>query len=310
MATALTIRENDDLLQVIHNFLSDSEPLIEKPIKISDDLKTITIHFAGSAYNSSMPSSSMRAFLKLQDAVYDIYSIYAYGKRTRLSRDIRNELEIDVIVKEGTSLFEFNLDKITKAIAKRIKAMTGKELAAAMAAVCLTILIATLGSRYIDRRAEIEKLQQWSSTLTDVQKNTVDAVTTVMESQLSFFRMTSSQNFDFLEINGQPLTQEELREMVRTERISHPIETKVYSGKYKITDIHFGEDITKLDVIGTVGGTVIKNVNILKGVISENDYQWFKDSASGLEVEMTIVATERNGETISSFLQSFSIPQN
>jgi len=310
MATALTIGNNDNLLEIVHSFLSDNDFFKGKTVKISDELKKLTIHVSGPAFNSSMPSRAMRAFLELQDAIYAIYSAYAYGEKRRLSAVIKNELELDVIVKEGTSLFELNLDKITDAFAKRIKTMTGKELAGLIAAICLTFLLATLGSKAIDHKAEIEKIRELRTTLTDVQKNTADAMIEAMEAQQSFYRATSYQDFDTLEINGQPFTQEELREMVKTPRVQHPIETKIYSGKYRITDIHLGDDTVYLDVIGTAGGTVVRNINLLKGVISANDYQWFKDSAAGLEVEMTIVATEKNGEIISSFLQSFSIPKN
>jgi hypothetical protein len=310
MATALTIRNNDNLLEIVHSFLSDNDFFKGKTVKISDKLKNISIHFTGPTYNSSIPSSAMRAFLELQDSIYAIYSEYAYSEKKRLSAVIRHELELDVIVKEGSSLFEVRLNKITDAIAKRIKAMTGKELAGVTAAVCLTFLVSTLGSKAIDHKAEIEKLKELRATLTGVQKNTADAMIEAMESQQSFYRITSSQSFEALEINGQPFTQEELREMVKTQRVQHPIETKVYSGKYRITDIHLGDDTVYLDVIGITGGTVVKNVNLLKGIISANDYQWFKDSTAGLEVDMTIVATEKNGEIIASFLQSFSIPNN
>jgi len=310
LETALTISKNENLLEIVYSLLSDNDFFKDKSVKVSDDLKKISIHFTGSAFNSSVPSRAMRAFLELQDAIYAIYSVYAYGEKRRLSADIRNELEFDVIVKEGSSLFEVKLGKIEEAIAKRIKAMTGKELAGVIAIICLTFLVATLGSKAIDHKAEIEKLQELRSTLTDVQKNTADAMIEAMESQQSFYRITSSQNFDSLEINGQTFTQEELREMVKIKRVRHPIETKMYSGKYRITDIHLGTDTVYLDVVGTVEGTVVKNVNLLKGIISANDYQWFKDSTAGLEVEMTIVATEKNGEIIAAFLQSFSIPQN
>jgi len=33
-----------------------------------------------------------------------------------------------------------------------------------------------------------------------------------------------------------------------------------------------------------------------------------KDSVSGLEVEMTVVATVKNGKILTSYLQSFSLP--
>jgi hypothetical protein len=188
--------------------------------------------------------------------------------------------------------------------------MTGKELAGVTAAVCITFLASSLGSKVIDHRAEIERFRQTSSTLTGVQKNTAEAMIEAMEAQQSFYRLTSTQPFDSLEINGELFTKEDLREMVKVTRERHPIEQKIYSGNFKITDIHLGDETIYLDIVGAETGLAIKYVNLLKGIISENDYQWFKDSADGREVEMTIVATEKNGEIIASFLQSFSIPEN
>lgn len=186
--------------------------------------------------------------------------------------------------------------------------MTGKELAGVTVAICLTFLASSFGSKHLDHKAEIEKLKELRTTLTDIQKNTANAMIEAMESQQSFYRITSSQVFDFLEINGEPFTQEELKGMARVQRVRHPIETKIYSGRYKVTDIHLGNDAVHLDVAGIKTGKVIRDINLLVGIINENDYQWFKDSANGQEVEMTIVATEKNGEIIAAFLQRFSIP--
>jgi hypothetical protein len=65
--------------------------------------------------------------------------------------------------------------------------MTGKELTGVTAAACLTFLGATLGSKAIDRKAEIERLKEIRQTTTDVQQNTVDAMVKAMESRQSFW---------------------------------------------------------------------------------------------------------------------------
>jgi hypothetical protein len=305
---ALSIESGDDLYTQLIKYLSDESFLEGKALNLPNELKKISIHITGSAFNSSVPSRAMRAFLELQDAIWSMYSIYVYGEKRRLASSVRSALEIDVIVQEGSSWYEVPLENISKAISERVKTMTGKELAGVTAAACLAVLAATFGSKAIDHKTEIEKLKEMRQTTTDVQQNTADALVKAMESQQSFYRIISSQSYDTLEINGELFTHEELREMVKVSRTKYPIEQKIYSGKYRITDIHIGEETIYLDVIGSGTGKVIKNVNLLKGIISENDYQWFKDSADGQEVDMTIVATEKNSEIIASFLQTFSIP--
>jgi len=250
----------------------------------------------------------MRSFLGLQDTLYEMASIHAYGERARLPPDMRSELGIDVIVSKGSSFYTVNIDQIAKAIAARIKKMTGKEVAGAIAMVCATFLLATLGLRIVDHRAEIERLKLTSAAIAEVQKNTADAMIAALQSQQSFYRMTSRQGFDSLKINGQMFTREELRDIVKTERRRHAVETKVHSGKFMVTDIHFEDDAIYLNIVRPSDGLAMRYVNLLADTMSRNDYQWFKDSASRLEVEMTIVATVKNGEIIASYLQSFSLP--
>ena len=184
--------------------------------------------------------------------------------------------------------------------------MTGKELIGGIAAICVTLLLYNLGSKAINHKAEIERIKQISSTVTDVQRNTANAVIEVLNSQQYFYRIALRQNFDTLKINNIPFTHEELRDIVKIERPRHPVENKIYSGNFRITNIHLGDDTVYLDVIRTSDGVVIKYVNLLANIIGTNDYQWFKDSSRGREVEMTIVTVEKKGEIISSFLQSFT----
>ncbi|MDR1176012.1 MAG: hypothetical protein LBK83_11155, partial [Treponema sp.] len=125
---ALTIRNTEVLFSTVLGFLSD-ENILKNGVTISKPLKKITIHFTGSAYKSSMPTRTMRSFIELQDAIYSIYSMYAYGDKKRLPAEIRHDLELDVIVREGSSWYDVPLEKIVSAVSERIKAMTGKELA-------------------------------------------------------------------------------------------------------------------------------------------------------------------------------------
>jgi hypothetical protein len=251
---------SDNLLKTIYDFLENDNCLNDKSIEISDELKKLSLEYKGKLYNSSMPIRAMRSFIELQDTIYGIFSLYAYGEKKKLSFEMRRELEMDVIVKGGSSRYNIDLGKIIKAFAERIKKMTGRELAGVTAAACVTFLASTLGSKAINHKAELDRLSQMSETLTGVQKITADAMIDALNSQQSFYRVISKQDFDALEINGQSFTQGELAEMVKIERPRHPIENKIYSGKFKITDIHLGDGTIYFDVVGSTDGIVIKSL--------------------------------------------------
>jgi hypothetical protein len=308
MGATLTVT-SDNLLETIHKFIENDNYLKDKSIEISGELKKLSIKYTGTMYNSSMPIRAMRSFIELQDTIYGIFSLYAYGDKKRLSFEMRRELEMDVIVNEGSSKYNIDLEKIIEAFADRIRKMTGVELAGVTAAICVTLLTSTLGSKAINHKAELDRLNQMGNISTDIQKNTVAAIIDVLNTQQSFYRVISKQNFDTLEINGQSFTQGELAEMVKVERPRHPVENKIYSGKFRITEIHLGDDTIYLDV-NRSDGIEIRYVNLLDEIIDKDDYQWLKDSVNRNEVEMTIIVTEKNGEILASFLQSFSIPKN
>jgi ASC-1-like (ASCH) protein len=295
MSDILTLT-SDNLLNTIYNFLENDRYLENKSIEISDELKKLSIKYTGAIYNSNMPIRAMRSFIELQDTIYRIFSLYAYGEKKRLSLEMRHELEMDVIVKEGSSIYDIDIEKIIEAFSDRIRKMTGKELAGVTAAICITILASTLGSKAINHKVELNKLDQMKNMITDVQKNTVNAMIDALNTQQSFYRIISKQDFDKLEINGQSFTQDELAELVKTEKQRHPIENRIYSGKFRITDIHLGDDTIFLDVIRSSDKMAIRYVNLLGEIITTNDYKWFKDFSSGLEVEMTIVAREKMGK--------------
>ena len=300
--------DRQNILDTIHSFLSGEDFFENKKIEISDDLKKLIIQYKGEAYKSSISTGVMRSFIRLQASINDIFSIYAYGENKKIPTEILERLEINVLVSDGSSRYHINIEKISEAISDRIRRMTGKELAGIIAALCATFLLSTLSLRAIDHRAEIERMRQTNAMVTDIQRNTAEAMIAAMQSQQSFYRITSRQGFDTLEIDGQPFTHKELKEIVRTERPRHPVESKVFSGKFRITDIHFGDDGNFIDVVSASEEYAVKNVNMLIEIMGTDNYQWFKDSASGNEVEMTIVATVKNGEIIASYLQSFSLP--
>jgi len=316
MSSTIVI-DKQNILDTIHAFLSESDFFEDKEIVISDDLKKLAIAYDGKAFNSSIPTGVMRSFLGLQESIHEIYSLHAYGEKRKLPPETKKELEIVVVVEEGSSLYNIDIGSIIDAVANRVGAMTGAEFIGTAAALCVTFLISTLGSKAMNHRAErdrvkaeLERKRLESDSLTAVQKNTADAIISATQQQQSFYRATLQQGFEKLSINGEAFAHEDLREMISAEKRRHPVESKIYAGRFRITAVRFGDNGNFLDATGISGGHTLRNVSVLVDIMGADNFRWVKDSASGLEVEMTVVATVKNGEIIASFLQSFSLPQN
>ena len=162
-----------------------------------------------------------------------------------------------------------------------------------------------VGGKYIDAKKEIALIEAQGKVLSDVQKNTIYAIEKIQTGGKDFDRELAKQEFDSLEINEQKITQGDLQQWAKTPREKKPLETKIYRDRFIITDVHFEHDTTYIDVKNAQDEKVIKYVNILAELVSEDDYQWFKDSANRQPIDMTIVSTEKQGKIMAAYLQSF-----
>lgn len=302
----LTICNNADVIDLVHRAINDASFFENKQIEIDKSFEKLIIHLHGDDFDSSITTGLMKGILALQDSLYGTYSRSVYGEYRRLTQEEKKSIELCVRIDPGSSMFSIDLDKITNAMAERIRRMTGKEILGTIAIVAVAVTLGLGTAKYIDSKTEIEKLRIHSDTITEVQKNTNVVLIGALESQSAFFRAVSKQNFDELNISGEDFSKAEVNEITKVTRERRPISTKLYSDDYLITDIHFENDAIYLDVVGTENKKVIKHVNIFKEHISTDDYQWFKDSTNQQAIKMSISATEKNNEIIAASLVSFS----
>lgn len=276
----------------------------DKSIEISDSLPAIRIHLKGEKFNSSITTGLMKAILHLQDSVYRNYSLYAYGCMTRLSAEEREALEMCVKIEQGSSIVDIIINPIVNEVGKRVKKMTNKQFVATAA----TIAILGIGyfgvNRYADYRQKITELQMQHEHDEEVQKIAVAGVVDMLKGQSDFLRELSKQNFDSVILAETEYSSAELKELTKGTRERHQPISVPYTGDFTITDIHIQEDNLFIDVTKD-DGVVIKYVNVVKSMISQDDYDWLKESAEHRPVKMTIVATERNGVQIAAYLQNF-----
>jgi hypothetical protein len=286
--------------------LADISWFEDKQITFADSIKGLQIHLIGEQFNSSITTGIMRAILKLQTAVYENYSIYRYGCIKRLSTDDRFILELCVKVLPGSSWLEIDVADILKAIAKRISAMTYKQFMGTVAVVAIGCLVRLGINKIADYKTKVAELEVQRAAATDMQKIVVEAQIATIEAQTEFYRAISKQDLTMLEINGEAVDTELLKEITKTTREKHPLSTVIISGDFIITDIHIEEDAIYIDVVEQKKTTLLRYVNILKDLISTDDYQWFKDCTNRSAIQMTIITTQKKGEIISAYLQSFT----
>ncbi len=273
----------------------------------SDDIKGIKMRFQGERFESTLNTSMMRSILDLQKGLYEQYALFMYANKTkRLTLEEKQMLELYVKVEEGSSWIELIPLPIIKAAAERVKKMTGKEIIATIAAVSIGATLCISVPKIIDSHEKRKELEQMAQLIEGVQKTTVEAQIAALNAQTEFYRGVSKQTDSTdITINGEQVTSVQLREIVRKPREKVDIETLSYSGDFIITDIHFKDDAMYLDVVKIDTGKEIKYVNIFGEMISEDDYQWFKDSTNRQTIEMSIATTEKKGKIIGAKLVSF-----
>ena len=301
----IEIKSYEQVNKLIQGILLGDKNFKRTNIAIDKNLGGVLIHIEGDKFNSTITTGIMKGIISLQKALYDGYSLVQYGKIQKLTATEKEMLEIQVRVDEGSSIIERLVDVVAKSIGGKMEKLTSKEVVNIVKVLALTCGVCILGGKYIDAKKEIALIEAQGKVLTDVQKNTIHAVEKMQTGGKEFNREMAKQEFDKLEINKEQVTQGDLQEWSKTTREKKPIETQIYKGEFIITDIHFENDTIYIDVINSQDEKVIKYVNILADLVSEDDYQWFKDSTNRQSINMTIVSTEKQGKIIAAYLQSF-----
>lgn len=301
----ISITSYDQASALIQEIIAGERHLDNTKISIDKNIGGIVIHLTGEKFHSTITIGIMKGIISLQKALYDGYSLARYGTIQKLTAQEKEMLELQVRVNEGSSVIEILVDAVAKAVGDKMDKLTSKEIIKIVKVLALATGVCVLGGKYIDAKKEIALIEAQGKVLSDVQKNTIYAIEKIQNGGKEFDRELAKQPFDTLEINSQKITQGDLQQWAKTPRERKPLETKIYRDQFIITDIHFEHDTIYIDVKNAQDEKVIKYVNILAELVSEDDYQWFKDSANRQPIDMTIVSTEKQGKIMAAYLQSF-----
>ncbi|OHD20336.1 MAG: hypothetical protein A2Y38_22675 [Spirochaetes bacterium GWB1_59_5] len=297
------INTAEELSAALDSALADISVLDHTRFEFSPELTTLRIHLEGD-YDATLTPTVMRSILAIQDSLYDLYSHEKYGYKKRLANDEREAVDLVASVKPGTTSVEVFLSKALEVFTT----MSGTQALVGIGVLCGTYLIATLGKRYIDYHERIKETEARSRETTGNQQLLANTMTICLEGQREFLKTIAHEPFARLQLNGTTIDRDEISRMVKSPRVKKEEEDQVYSGEFKITDIHIADDGTFIDATHLESQTAISNINVLAAAIPAGDYQWLKDAVEegkGKPVTMRVIA-HRKGEKIEySYLQSF-----
>jgi len=111
VADAIKIRNEDDAFKVIQEFLDGAR--FKGGVELEGWPK-LKVRLVGDKFESSITPSVMKSFIELQNVIYKSYAIAQYDTddTRRLSKEERDELEIEVKVEEGSSIFEVDFQEV------------------------------------------------------------------------------------------------------------------------------------------------------------------------------------------------------
>lgn len=155
MAQNITIKSEADAFAAIQQYLDGGG--FKGEVRLAGWPK-LKIRLVGDKFDATITPPVMKSFLELQNLVYKSYAIAQYDTddTRRLSKEERDELEIQVKVEEGSSIFEVDFQGVLEKFAeKAVETMPPEVLAITIIGLGVLWVGKTSYSAYLDHRKEI-----------------------------------------------------------------------------------------------------------------------------------------------------------
>lgn len=149
------INDLDDAVVLLKHALNDQ--LDHYDLRIAD-LKKFSMHLTGDKFHQTITPSLMKGFIDLQNAIYRSYAQIKYNEPSilKLSKQEKDELELEVRVIDGSSGFEVDIQALFE---KLIKLLVGKMTSKHIFILVLSTILLYGGyetySNYLENQKEI-----------------------------------------------------------------------------------------------------------------------------------------------------------
>lgn len=175
MANKIAIKNESDAFAAIEQYLKDGKFSGNVELKGWPKLQ---VRLVGDKFESSITPTVMKSFIELQNLIYKSYAIAQYDTddTRRLSKEERDELEIEVKVEEGSSIFEVDFQEVLVKFAEKAAETMSPELIA-ITVLGLGVLWAgkTSFSTYLNYRKDVRlaevKSEEQREMLSTIKEN-------------------------------------------------------------------------------------------------------------------------------------------
>lgn len=153
------IRSEDDAYELLKRISEDGVDLQGVQLKF-DGWPKLQVHLVGEKYHQTITPTMMKGFIELQGAIYRSYALSKYGTPNirHLTKEERDDLEVEVKVSDGSSNFEINLQDL---FIKLIEMVGGKMEPIHIVTLVLGTGVMYFGTSalksYLDHRKEVRE---------------------------------------------------------------------------------------------------------------------------------------------------------
>lgn len=307
----MQINSTDELMDLAERAIKDPS-LIEQAFEFGPDFShgKLIIHLNGDRYDSTISTSVMRALLSLQEELYRIYALHK-SDGSRLTQEERDTVEIMVSVKPGSTIIE-----VMENVLGVFTNMTGNQQVITIGILAAAVLISGIVKAVTSRQnskdnlhTRMRELELAAKEREGYQQVYLKTISEVVAAQRDALKYLAREPFDSMDINGVPVTKEELHAAIAGHRSKREEEVIPYTGKFKILRIDVSGNGIFIDAVHLPTDTEILNINILAEYISSDNYQWIKDAVKdgkGEPVPMTVVRHMKGSVQEYAVLMSFS----
>lgn len=153
-----------------------------------------TIRLTGEKFDNSLTPTVMRGIIELQQALYRSYALAVYGddNPNRLTKQERQQLELRVEIKKGSSLININVDQaISDILTAAVSKMSSGHLLAAILLIGILFFGRTVWVRHIEKSQAIKEKE--------LENDNMRAVLEQMNKQTQILQETNQKTLDVLE---------------------------------------------------------------------------------------------------------------
>jgi hypothetical protein len=323
----ILIQNEDDAINVLKRYYTGEVP-DDKIIDFEfDGWPSLDIRLVGDKYNGTITPTVMAGFIELQKEVYRTFAYAKYGSfnTNKLTQKERNELELRVSVKEGSSKFNIDFQALLVSFMENsMSKLTGKQIIYTILPIALMFAGNTAYKSFLDDRKNLRshelELRKEDNNAKE-KKALVDAMTFMSEQEIKRLEIMneiidsnsysanvkahaqnahielvkSFKKADTIEIADVVLDTDEMKELIKNAK--KEFNQVRLDGTYRILTVDSSvSDIFKVKIINTINDRQF--TALVRDETLQSEYKTIIKNAewSKKRVDLSITAKEYNDE--------------